>query len=123
MSSPKFVILYVKDPAASTRFYETALGRPPAESAPAFSMFALAPDVMLALWNRKEVTPEPSTGSAFELALPVATSAEVDDTCASWSARGVTIVESPVDQPYGRAFLAVDPDGHRLRVFSPPSAA
>jgi predicted enzyme related to lactoylglutathione lyase len=122
VSSPNFVILYVKDPAASTRFYEAALGRPPAESAPAFSMFALSPDVMLALWNQNEVTPEPTTGSAFELALPVATSAEVDDTCAKWTARGVTIVESPVDQPYGRAFLAVDPDGHRLRVFSPAAA-
>ncbi len=43
----------------------------------------------------------------------------VDTTHADWSGRGLTILQRPTDMDFGRTFLAIDPDGHRLRVFAP----
>ncbi len=31
--------------------------------------------------------------------------------------RGVEIIQPPMEADFGRTFTAVDPDGHRLRVF------
>ncbi|WP_277425783.1 hypothetical protein [Lysobacter enzymogenes] len=38
---------------------------------------------------------------------------------ADWRGRGWPIVQAPVELDFGRTFVALDPDGHRLRVFSP----
>ena len=37
----------------------------------------------------------------------------------AWVSRGVTIAQAPTDLDFGRTFVALDPDGHRLRVFRP----
>ncbi len=31
--------------------------------------------------------------------------------------RGLTIAQAPSDMDFGRTFVALDPDGHRLRVY------
>lgn len=36
--------------------------------------------------------------------------------------RGLTILQEPVRMDFGTAFVATDPDGHRLRVFVPAAA-
>jgi hypothetical protein len=38
---------------------------------------------------------------------------------ADWIACGLRIVQEPVDLDFGYTFTALDPDGHRLRVFAP----
>jgi predicted enzyme related to lactoylglutathione lyase len=38
---------------------------------------------------------------------------------AEWKRRGLTIVQAPTRLDFGTTFVAVDPDGHRLRVFAP----
>jgi predicted DNA-binding transcriptional regulator YafY len=38
---------------------------------------------------------------------------------ADWSRRGLKIAQPPTDMDFGRTFVALDPDGHRLRVFVP----
>ena len=120
MSHPNFVILYVDSPAASADFYADLLGRPPVEASPTFAMFALHPHVMLGLWSRSTVAPaagaQPGSG---EIAFTAAGADEVDATHAQWRKRGLAVVQPPTDMDFGRTFVALDPDGHRLRVFAP----
>jgi catechol 2,3-dioxygenase-like lactoylglutathione lyase family enzyme len=120
MPDPNFVILYVASPPASAAFYADLLGRPPVESSPTFAMFALASGVMLGLWSRDTVLPA-ATGLAGsgELAFALDHADAVHAVHADWSKRGLQIVQPPIDLDFGRTFVALDPDGHRLRVFVP----
>jgi len=117
--SPDFMLLYVNDPAASVRFYGDLLDRQPIESSPGFAMFELKPGMMLGLWRRDEVAPSANQPGGFEMGLPVESEAEVDRLARDWAARGVTIAQQPEDMDFGRTFTALDPDGHRLRVYKP----
>lgn len=123
MPDPNFILLYVDDVPASAAFYAGLLGHPPVESSPTFAMFALASGVMLGLWAKRGVEPAvAATGREGELAFSVADSAAVDATHANWRERGLAIVQLPTDMDFGRTFVAVDPDGHRLRVFAASGA-
>lgn len=120
MTDPNFVILYVKDPSASAAFYADVLGRTPVEASPTFVMFSLSSGVMLGLWLRDNVAPAVTAppGSA-ELAITVADADAVRATHADWSRRKLPIAQPPTAMDFGFTFVALDPDGHRLRVFAP----
>ncbi|MEO5764690.1 MAG: VOC family protein [Casimicrobiaceae bacterium] len=120
MYDPNFVILYVADPVASAAFYATLLGRAPAEASPAFAMFKLESGGMLGLWKRATVLPRPAAvPGGSEIAMAVAADGDVDSLHAAWAARGLTIAQPPTAMDFGHTFVALDPDGHRLRVFAP----
>lgn len=115
------VILYVENPATSAAFYCDLLGSKPVEASPTFAMFALRPGVMLGLWSRHTVSPRAlATGGGGELAFTVADAAAVDDTYKRWQLCGLQIERAPIDLDFGRTFVALDPDGHRLRVLAAP---
>ena len=117
MPDPNFVILYVDSPPASAAFYAQLLGRPPVESSPTFAMFAADTGPRLGLWSRHTVEPAATaSGGGGEIAFKVA---DVDALHAEWRGRGLTILQAPTDMDFGRTFVAVDPNGHRLRVFTP----
>lgn len=120
MADPNFVLLYVDSPAASAAFYENLLGRAPVEASPTFAMFALASGVMLGLWSRHTVEP-PATasGGGAELAITVPDRDAVRAMHADWSRRKLIIAQAPTAMDFGYTFVALDPDGHRLRVFAP----
>lgn len=124
MTDPNFIILYVADPTASAAFYESLLGRAPVDASPNFAMFALRSGVMLGLWARHEVLPAVPAGAgcAAELAFTVDSVAAVEARFAQWQSAGLTIVQPPTAMDFGHTFTAVDPDGHRLRVFAPAAA-
>lgn len=123
MFDANFILLYVDSPAASARFYAGLLGAEPIEASPTFAMFALPSGAMLGLWSRHTVEPAAAAaGGGSEIATVVRSSAEVDATCADWQGRGLTILQQPTDLDFGRTFVALDPDGHRLRVFCPAQA-
>jgi catechol 2,3-dioxygenase-like lactoylglutathione lyase family enzyme len=123
MPDPSFVLLYVDSPAQSAGFYADLLGKPAVESSPTFAMFALDNGVMLGLWSRHTVTPPASAvAGATELGFPVADNDTVARLHADWSARGLRIAQAPTDLDFGRTFVALDPDGHRLRVFAPAAS-
>lgn len=120
MSDPNFVILFVDSPTASAAFYAELLGRPPVESSPTFAMFALDSGVMLGLWSRHTVQPAATAGGGGgELAFTVADAKAVHAKHADWSKRGLPIAQAPTNMDFGHTFVALDPDGHRLRVFAP----
>ena len=120
MTTRNYVLLYVDSPAASARFYGALLAREPVEIAPTFALFALESGLMLGLWSRHTVEPAATAaGGGGEVAFTVENDAAVDATCADWRERGLSILQEPVTMDFGRTFVAVDPDGHRLRVFAP----
>jgi len=118
MPDPNLIILYVDNPPHSARFYENLLGKPPVEASPTFAMFALE-HMMLGLWSRHTVEPAAAApAGSGELAFAVADRDTVERTCADWGARGLRIAQPPTDLDFGHTFVALDPDGHRLRVFA-----
>jgi predicted enzyme related to lactoylglutathione lyase len=120
MPDPNFVILYVESPAASAAFYADLLEHPPVEASPTFAMFRLASGTMLGLWSRATVAPAPSAQpGSVEIAIAVDADATVDRLHASWKERGLAIAQPPTAMDFGHTFVALDPDGHRLRVFAP----
>lgn len=120
MLDPNFVLLYVDNPAASAAFYADLLGRSPVEASPTFAMFALASGLRLGLWSRHTVEPAAAAaGGGAELGFPVADAAAVDALHADWRARGLPVAQAPTAMDFGHTFVALDPDGHRLRVFAP----
>jgi catechol 2,3-dioxygenase-like lactoylglutathione lyase family enzyme len=114
------MILYVDNPRASGDFYGALLGRQPVEASPTFVLFALDSGLMLGLWSRHTVQPAPSaTGGGAEVAFTVESADAVDATYVDWKGRGLTILQEPTAMDFGRTFVALDPDRHRLRVFAP----
>lgn len=111
------VILLVADPARSASFYRELLGIEPAEQSPTFAMFPLPSGVALGLWSSATTSP-PVTGSAGASELCFIEE-DVDGVHESWVQRGIPIAQSPTDLDFGRTFVALDPDGHRVRVFRP----
>ena len=110
----------MESPKASETFYSALLGRPPVESSPNFVLFVADSGLRLGMWARREVEPRPSApAGGGEIVIPVEEKRAVDSTYASWVERGLNIVQPPTDLDFGRTFVALDPDGHRLRVFAP----
>ncbi len=120
MPSPNFIILYVDNPPASAAFYADLLGQPAAETSPTFALFALPSGLMLGLWSRLTVEPAATAGGGgSEVAFTVENADAVDAIHREWSGRGLVTLQPPTDMDFGHSFVALDPDGHRLRVFSP----
>ena len=117
-----FVILYVDKPQASAALYASLLGKPVPESSPGFAMLPLRDGVMLGLWAAHDVKPEVAAhpGSS-EIAFTVAGASDVRAMHEDWMQRGLTIAQTPVQLDFGYTFVALDPDGHRIRVLAPGS--
>jgi predicted enzyme related to lactoylglutathione lyase len=120
MFDPNFVLLYVSNPTTSAAFYAELIGRPPVEASPTFAMFALSSGSMLGLWSKHTVEPAaPASVGGSELAFAVSDADVVRATHRDWARRGLPIAQPPTELDFGCTFVALDPDGHRLRVFAP----
>jgi predicted enzyme related to lactoylglutathione lyase len=119
MADINFIMLYVDDVAASVAFYAKVLGRPAVESSPTFAMLPAAPGVMLGLWRRDGVAPPAGVPGGGEIAITAKSEADVAVTIARWQALGARIAQPPTQMDFGFTGVALDPDGHRLRVFAP----
>ncbi|MFH6781248.1 MULTISPECIES: VOC family protein [Methylobacterium] len=120
MLQPTYTLLYVDDPEASGRVYAALLGRAPVEAGPTFVLFAFEGGMRLGLWSRHTVVPAAAaSGGGAEVAFTVADDAALEATHAAWAERGLPILQPPTEMDFGRTFVALDPDGHRLRVFRP----
>ncbi len=120
MSKFSFVLLYVDNPPASAAFYADLLGTPPIDTSPTFAMLPLGGDTMLGLWLRRTVEPAATApAGGGEVAFTVADTAAVERIHTDWKKRGLPIAQAPTAMDFGHTFVALDPDGHRLRVFAP----
>jgi predicted enzyme related to lactoylglutathione lyase len=115
-----FVLLHVENHAASAALYNELLGIPIVDQKSDIAILPLREGVMLGLWSRDTVEPK-STGQSggSEIAFAVADATTVEAMHADWNRRGLTIIQAPTRMSFGVTFVALDPDGHRLRVFAP----
>jgi predicted enzyme related to lactoylglutathione lyase len=116
MLSVNFV-LYVSDLKKSAALYSHILQQSPIALDPPFVMFFLESGERLGLLDRATRPTPDASSSGFELAFPVGENSDVDRVFQEWRGLDVTIVDPPHELPFAYNFLAVDPDGHRLRVF------
>lgn len=118
-----FILLHVDNPPVSAKFYHEVLGIPVFEQSPTFAMLRLRDGVMLGLWSRHTVEPKSASNpGASEVAFTVADATAVETMHIEWARRGLKIVQTPTRMDFGATFVALDPDGHRLRVFAPEAA-
>ncbi|MFN3776234.1 VOC family protein [Sphingomonas parapaucimobilis] len=112
------ILLHIADMGVSTDFYRGILGRDPVAAGDAFTLFALDSGTTLGLWRRDVIEPVADGGSgAIELGFRLNHDG-VDACHADWLGKGVAMLMPPTDRPFGRSFVALDPDGHRLRVYA-----
>jgi predicted enzyme related to lactoylglutathione lyase len=114
-----FVVLYVDDMEKVKAFYTELLGMTVLEQVSGPNFLALRPDggSLVALQNKAvaRFPPAQETQSgSVELSFEVA---DVDGAWQHWKDQGVEIVSDPVDLPFGRYFMAKDPEGHYLSVY------
>lgn len=110
-----FVLLFVTNPPKSAEFYQQLFGLKPVEISPTFAMFPLANGTMLGLWSKYTAEPLVSVpAGAMDLCFPVD---DVDAMYEQLGAKQVTIVQKPTDMDFGRTFVLLDPDGHRIRIY------
>lgn len=110
-----FVLLFVENPQASGVFYRELLNKNPVEESPTFVLFALENGVMLGLWSRHTAEPSVSAaGGGSEIAF---SHENVDELYKEWVDLEIPMAQVPTDMDFGRTFVALDPDGHRIRVY------
>lgn len=114
---PNAIVLYVEDLVIASSFYQDLLGLTPKEQSPTFHGFTLSNGMGIGLKVRRTVMPSAThENGAGELAFTVANRKTVDELFIQWQAKQLTILCSPNQLPYGYTFVALDPDGNRLRV-------
>ena len=119
MIEPSAIVLYVDNLLISSPFYQNLLGIKPAEASPTFHAFKLSNGLSLGLKVKHTIEPPTSDkNGSGELAFTLDNNKQVDALFAEWQERKVNIAQPPTVMTYGYTFLALDPDGNRLRVVS-----
>ena len=120
MNVPNPVLLYVEDPLQGAAFCERLLGTSPATVFPTYAAFAFENGLHLGLWSTQARDFVSSgTGHRSELAFMVDDEDEVRALRDAWQASGVEIGQDLATAVFGLTFVALDPDGHRIRVCLP----
>ncbi len=116
---PNTIVLYVHNLQQSSHFYQDLLGSTPGKASDTFHSFVLSNGMVLGLkaMHAVEPTTDKQNGNG-ELAFTVERPQDVDELFNTWQAKKITILLSPSALPYGYTFVALDPDGNRLRVAS-----
>ena len=111
------ITLFVEDLAAAREFYQTVFGLPIVFQDPVSAVFKFGNTLvnLLQITEAKELV-EPAkvasreAGSRFVFTIPVD---DVDAMCARLTARGVKLLNGPMDRPWGvRTASFADPGGH-----------
>jgi catechol 2,3-dioxygenase-like lactoylglutathione lyase family enzyme len=121
MPQPTATLFYVSDIAKSSDFYSGLFGLKPSVASPFYAMYKFDSGFEFAIYDRHKLQPPagPMCASA-ELGFTVANRAALDALYQQWLARGIGIIMEPTKMYFGGIhFMAVDPDGHRLRVATP----
>jgi predicted enzyme related to lactoylglutathione lyase len=109
---PDFIALQVRDLATSSTFYVNIFGFETAAKSPPGAVVLKTAPIPLAL--REPLCPLPEAGS---LGVGMVLWIACDDADALHDlivARGGTILSSLADGPFGRFFVAADPDGYAI---------
>ena len=111
------ITLFVEDLDAAKQFYGKVFGLPVHYEDPESAVFKFGNtliNLLRATAARELIEPAPvaprEAGSRFQFTLDVD---DVDAMCAELTARGVTLLNGPMDRPWGiRTASFMDPGGH-----------
>lgn len=113
-----YMILYVQDLAKEKAFYRDMLGLKVMEAVSSATFVTLSTDgeSRIGLQDRatSRLPPRDDQPGSVELSFEVE---DVDVTWKQWKEKGVEMITEPVDLPFGRYFLAKDPEGYYLSVY------
>lgn len=117
MTTPNLFLVYAQDAEASARFYSDLFDMTPVFTSPRYIAFEVAPGVLFAVWSGGSTPALAATPRTSEVGLMLpGGAAAIDDVYAEWVAKGVTVVQEPYDEVFGRTFVIADPDGNLIRV-------
>ena len=117
MSTPNLFLIYVTDDERATAFYSDLFDMEPMMLTPRYVPFEIKPGLLFALWSGRSQNAVPTTPRTSEIGLMVPGSATaVDEVYVGWVAKGVSVIEEPHDDVFGRTFVIADPDGNLIRV-------
>ncbi|SFO10038.1 Catechol 2,3-dioxygenase [Candidatus Pantoea varia] len=117
---PNLIILYVDNPIISSKFYQNLFETEPDVMLPTWVAFSFDNGMNLGLWSIKSSDfVSCGEGNRTELSFMVNDIQAVDALYQQWSGSGVQIEQEPKQAVFGKTFVALDPDGHRIRVCIP----
>lgn len=120
MLTADMTILLVENPVKSLAFYSSLFNVRQHEVHPSFVMLIFENGVQLGLWSRfttEPSVPEHAKAGCSEIMFTVASKEALEALYIEWGVnKCVTILQTPTLLDFGDTFLAMDPDGHRLRV-------
>jgi catechol 2,3-dioxygenase-like lactoylglutathione lyase family enzyme len=119
MTLLNYALLPVEAPLESARVYDALLGAKAVERAESFVLYVLPNGFKIGLWSEKDMVPAPAAPGGLELCFTEASAEAVDERHRAWTALGLETLQAPQPMDFGYTFVVADPDGHRLRVFSP----
>ncbi len=115
-----YIIVYVNDLEKLKAFYTDALGMTNVGSVSASTFATMRPaggGAMVGLQSKESSNLPPKYEDhpgSVELSFAVE---DVDATYQQWKDKGVEMISEPTDLPFGRYFLAKDPEGHYLSAY------
>jgi uncharacterized glyoxalase superfamily protein PhnB len=120
MLNPNLVLFYVKDPIESASFYEKIFEQKPVAAFPTYVAFTFSNGLTFSLWSTQAKNFVSSgSGSRSELAFMVSDEDEVRRLYDLWKKIGISVEQDLHKAVFGLTFVALDPDGHRIRICIP----
>ncbi|ONI63863.1 glyoxalase [Leifsonia sp. ALI-44-B] len=113
-TGPDFISLQVRDLDASQAFYEKYLGLVRSPAGPPHAVVFQTQPIAFAL---RDIVPGTDLAAAAQPGIGVALwlhGTEVQQMHDALAADGHTIVQAPIDGPFGRTFTFADPDGYHV---------
>lgn len=120
MMIPNLFILYVASPHLSSDFYQNLFEKEPDVKLSTWASFSFDNGLNLGLWSTKAHDfVSGGEGNRTELSVMVKNIQTLDALYQRWIRNGVQIEQEPKQAVFGKTFVALDPDGHRIRVCIP----
>lgn len=121
MHTLDYVTLAVADPARSAKFYTALLEQEPVQNSETFVLYVFGNGMKLGLWIDKDMQPSPLPPGGVEVTFSLPDKSDVDACFTRWKAVA-EVLQEPTVLGFGYSFAVADPDGHRLRIFTPATA-
>lgn len=113
-------VLYVEDIETSKAFYSYVFDCEGHVLSPTFVSFTLNIGINIELKQLAQADQiSKVTGGGTELSLIVKDSETLHHLFNQWQSKSVEFLQTPTKVVFGLSAVAVDPDGHRIRLFVP----
>lgn len=120
MLTPNLLVFYVKNPKISASFYSKIFSQEPSAFFPNFVAFTFENGFSFSLWSIEAKNfVSGGEGHRSELAFLVENEEKVRELHDRWLEQEVKIEQDLHQAVFGLTFVALDPDGHRIRVCIP----